>query len=200
MNQDDISTYLPKYLSPASFNDLKKEIAQFVAGGLNQTFYASNFRQPSNLYQGDGVKEVPFITVPNYAPKIIFAMVISNSCDCDPINSRLQTMSVVYCPIISLEKYIQILQQESIAEDRLVVHLQDLRNQRITNLFYLPAAPNLEESIVFLDRMCNFDPGKLSLQDMLDKRTFSLSNFGFYLLLFKISIHFSRFNEDVDRC
>jgi hypothetical protein len=40
---------------------------------------------------------------------------------------------------------------------------------------------------------------EISRESLKQQRIFSLSNYGFYLFLFKLSIHFTRFGEAVDR-
>jgi hypothetical protein len=57
----------------------------------------------------------------------------------------------------------------------------------------------LDDSIVFFDRVCNF-PNKLIVrQNLKSRRLFTLSDYGAYLFLFKLSIHFTRIQDKVDR-
>ncbi len=62
-----------------------------------------------------------------------------------------------------------------------------------------PQKPNLEESLVFLDRIWNLDNNYIDRSSLNKSRLFTLSNTGFYIFLTKLSIHFSRIRERVDR-
>jgi len=64
----------------------------------------------------------------------------------------------------------------------------------------LPKGAGLqEESIVFLDRINNISNKVIKSEELQTRRIFTLSDYGFYLFLLKISIHFSRIQEKVDR-
>ena len=65
---------------------------------------------------------------------------------------------------------------------------------------YLPRGKRLKyDAIVLLDRLNNC-PAEIIRKEMIEKqRLFTLSNYGFYLFLIKISIHFTRIREGVDR-
>ena len=43
------------------------------------------------------------------------------------------------------------------------------------------------------------DNSYISREELNSKRLFSLSDYGFYMLLFKLSVHFSRIQEKVNR-
>jgi len=79
-------------------------------------------------------------------------------------------------------------------------HLEDIRRQRITQIFYLPLGSSLGyEAIVFLDRINNCDNKSISRENLSQRRLFVLSDYGFYLFLTKLSFHFSRVQEKIDR-
>jgi hypothetical protein len=84
-----------------------------------------------------------------------------------------------------------------IAADR---HISDIRQQRIASMFYLPRIDALgEESVALLDRINNCDLQALNLGELVATRLFTLSDYGFYLFLFKLSIHLTRIRENVAR-
>ena len=57
----------------------------------------------------------------------------------------------------------------------------------------------LLESIVFLDRVNNI-PSKFIVRTTVpQKRIFTLSDYGAYLFLLKLSIHFTRIKDNVER-
>ena len=64
---------------------------------------------------------------------------------------------------------------------------------------YLPAIGNMEESLVFLDRIFNINNKYIDRSNLENIRIFSFSDYGFYLLIFKLSVHFSRVQEKVNR-
>lgn len=67
-------------------------------------------------------------------------------------------------------------------------------------MFYLPNISGLgEEAIALLDRITNCDLQKLDLDRLMESRLFTLSDYGFYIFLFKLSIHLTRIREGVSR-
>jgi len=56
-----------------------------------------------------------------------------------------------------------------------------------------------DDSIVFLDRVNNYPLGEMSVEDVKRKKLFVLSNYGLYIFLIKLSIHFTRIQENGDR-
>ena len=67
------------------------------------------------------------------------------------------------------------------------------------NVIFLPANSQMEDSIVFLDKIYHVDNRFINRDTLEDQRLFSLSDYGFYMLIFKLSIHFSRIQEKVNR-
>ena len=125
-------------------------------------------------------------------------MVLSNTCDVAAENKRLLGPRLIYCPIISLPKYEGIVRETgAIAPEQ---HLEDIRCQRVTSMFYLPTNGALgEEAIALLDRINNCDLQKLNVEELTNTRLFTLSDYGFYMFLFKLSIHLTRIREGVRR-
>lgn len=79
-------------------------------------------------------------------------------------------------------------------------HLNDLKRQYITQALYLPKGAKLKnDSIVFFDRAISLPLTEELVEQFCKRKIFTLSNFGFYLFLLKISIHFTRIQEKIDR-
>lgn len=82
---------------------------------------------------------------------------------------------------------------------KLKTTFQISKQQKITQIIFLPANSQMEDSIVFLDKIYHVDNRFINRDTLEDQRLFSLSDYGFYMLIFKLSIHFSRIQEKVNR-
>jgi hypothetical protein len=77
--------------------------------------------------------------------------------------------------------------------------LAAIREQSITSIFYLPKGAALDaEHIALLDDLHTVPLGYFSGKEERSK-LFTLGMTGFYLFLFKLSVHFCRFHESVPR-
>ena len=80
--------------------------------------------------------------------------------------------------------------------------IKDIKDQRYSNIFYLPEGPNVkEEYIVYLDQIfCVPTEDMVIFQQNIDLlRMAALDNFGFYLFVLKLSYHLNRLPEDLQR-
>lgn len=215
---DDIAIFLPKYLSDDSSTALREELKKFPTDGTKDTIYTSKLNQEEILFQGDGIAAIKTVDLIKEKFKTAPAILLSNTCDMDTKNSRLFGSQVCYAPIIDLEKYLKglsrfLLKKEtdnnkSLSKDQIeekvsqVIHnhLNDLKMQRITQMLFLPKGGNLaNDSIVFLDRIFNIETNHINRRSLKSDRLFTLSDYGLYLFLLKLSIHFTRIQEKVDR-
>ena len=79
-------------------------------------------------------------------------------------------------------------------------HLEDVKAQKVSSMFFLPESEGIhEDSIALLDRVNHCAPSVIEPEDIDRRRLFSLSDYGFYLFIFKLSIHFTRIREGVPR-
>lgn len=197
---DDIKMYLPKYLSEDDTKRLLSELQNFPTN-LDKRFYSSFLENEDTIFQGDGLTDFIVVNLPNEvffkAPIIVF----SNTCDIDNFNKRLFTSNICYAPLFSLESYKQELLEEKIKNEQSINnHIEDIKKQKITQILYLPKGYKLpEDCIVFLDRLNHCDNNSISRDNISQRKIFILSNYGFYLFLVKISIHFTRIQENVNR-
>lgn len=197
MTFDDIRVFLPKHLSAESqkllFEDLKK-----FPENLDKRFY-TGYLTDNHIYQGDGISKLPVVDIVDLKKKESVCMVLSNSCDISQDNERPFDSQIVYAPIVNLEGYIERL-NERYDPEYIDHHLDAIRKQRVTQILYLPECnENMRESIVFLDRVYCLNSKHVSRDDLHEKRVFSLSDFGNYMFLFKLSIHFTRMQDKVER-
>ncbi len=136
MNLEELRIYLPKFLSAESEKELFEGLKDFPTN-INSRFYASKFSQEDVIYQGDGIKNMLVINLPDTKVKTTNCMVFSNTCDIDFENLRFFTSQIVYAPIFNLEKYRQMLiVAGNKTSEQLEAHINSIKEQKITQLFY----------------------------------------------------------------
>jgi hypothetical protein len=196
---EEIRKFLPTFLSQGSENAFVEEITHFLQQSENRPFYTDALREAPMVFQGDGLEDLLIINLPDTATRQGKGIVLSNSCDINPLNQRLFDASLCYAPIFSLPAYLDALRKQ-FSEERVAAHERALRRQAITQIFFLPKGGNLEnDAIVFLDRIISTANQSVSRNDLSDRRIFTLSDFGAWLFTLKISIHFCRIRDQVDR-
>jgi hypothetical protein len=194
---EDIKKYLPQYLSDSDAKQLFSALKDFP-NNIDERFYSNYSLDDNILYQGDCLKDIPAFYLPDTRSKLSQSMAISNTCDMDLNNKRLWNTRILFSQIILLEKLEKALYQK-FSEDRISNYISSLKKQQITNAFYLPKSKNLDEAVAFFDYTNSFDINFVDRESLKEKRLVSLSNYGFYILLLKLSIHFTRIQEKVQR-
>lgn len=192
-----IETQLPYYLSKDRKEGLLKALKDFPD---NMDYYLDkNSSLNSEILQGDGLNSLKIIQYETLATKSIRGILLSNSCDLDSNNSRDRGLKAVIAPIIKLSKYKLILERIGVTEDKILAKMANIKAQKVTDIFYLPPVNSCdEEHIVILDDLHSIPLKFLSLETQNEK-IFTLSQAGFYLFLLKISVHFCRFHENIER-
>jgi len=193
--KENIKDYLPKFLSSSSNEELFSCLKEFPSN-IDSRFYSDFvFKTKNTGIQGDGMEDFLFFDWQHNQTKKSIAMILSNSCDISFDNNRYDTPFILYCPIISLAKYIEMLKTKGKKTSEIEY---SIKKQEITSMFYLPKGQGLsEDKIAMLDRIqsCpNNEETRLNA-----KKIFTLSNYGFYLFLLKLSIHFTRIRDGIDR-
>lgn len=197
---EDIRLYLPQYLSEEGLEDLKKQLQAFGAGSDSGKYFTSRLKSEPFLYQGDGVNSIMFNLPDPVMKENIPVLLLSNTCDMDISNKRLNPCRIMYAPIMNLDNYIAVLRKNNVSEDRIGNHINDIKNQTVSQIFFLPTGIFWgHDSIVMFDRAISIPLKQEHIDNMVASRSFSLSNYGFYLLLLKLSYHFTRILEKVDR-
>lgn len=196
---DEIRIYLPKYLSAENYDTLIKELEDFP-DNIDQRMYTS-IADEGLLCQGDVIKDMPYAEIDHLemGVKNKDCIVLSNTCDIDPNNKRFFNSRIMYAPLIELDKYKKVLLDHGVSEQQINGHINSIKEQRVSQILYLPKSQSFDESIVFLDKVINIDHRYIDRVSLNDRRLVSLSDYGFYMLLFKISVHFSRLQENVVR-
>jgi hypothetical protein len=197
---EEVKKFLPKYLSSEAERKLFSELEHFPEN-IDKRFYSYFVKKEHAIFQGDGIADVMVINLPEMVTKNVPVMIISNTCDINQTDQQLYLSRIVYAPIFNLEKYASSLIDEGLKNGKSIDnHVNDIRKQSVSQIFYLPAGGDLiEESIVFLDRLNNLPVGFIPREQISKRKIFSLSDYGFYIFLFKLSIHFTRIREGFER-
>ncbi len=199
---EDIRRYLPQYLSQDDAARLFRELERFPEN-IDSRLYASAFREGKQVCQGDGFRDLLVVHLPSPVAKNAPCMVFSNTCDIAPQNERLDSMRLLYAPIQNLSKYRESLLRDWPAEHHKNIEdrVTAIRKQRVSNIFFLPPRIGFMdyEGMVRFDTLQNGPVDFVADENIFDRRLFSLSDYGFYLFLLKLSIHFTRIREGVAR-
>lgn len=194
----NLELFLPRYLSDITRNSLIDALSQFP-DNIDQRLYAPRNALPESILQGDGVGELIVCQIPTRRFYQAPCIVLSNSCDIDPRNRSYSPVNVCYAPIFRLSKLEQELTRHY-APERTANILFSIRKQYVSQYFYLPQNQGLDyEGVVSLDQVCSTPNTEEFYESLKRMRVFSLSQYGFYLFLFKLSVHFTRMGEGVDR-
>lgn len=196
---EEIRKYLPTFLSQGSETAFLDEIKHFIRNFESRSFYTQALWDQPFIFQGDGLEGLLIINLPDTTAKSGKGMILSNSCDINPSNEHLFDASLSYAPIFSLPAYLDALRKR-FPDERVAQHERDLRRQSMTQIFFLPRGGNLpNDAIVFLDRIISVTNDKVDRTHLAKRRLFTLSDFGAWLLTLKLSIHFCRIRDKVDR-
>ena len=144
--------------------------------------------------------KMPYLNFPNTDVHLVDAILMSNTCDMSTENKRLNKCRIMYAPIIRYDKYAAMLEKSSIPATRIVNHLEDIKAQKVSQILYLPKGGKMDyEGIVFFDRAISLPLTSEIVESKCADKLFTLSNFGLYLFLLKMSIHFTRIQERINR-
>jgi len=192
-----IEAHIPYYLTQEQKAGLTEALKGFRTNPANYSCYINRYLD--EILQGDGWSNLGVIRFENSERNQIKGIILSNTCDITPENTRLIPAKITFAPIIKLSRYSSVLERAGLTEQQISAKLQAIRGQNVTTIFYLPQEGTLDdEYIALLDDIHTipataFDPGQSN------EKVFTLSMFGFYLFLLKLSVHFCRFHEEVPR-
>ncbi|MFV8334109.1 hypothetical protein [Flavobacterium sp. GSP14] len=211
--EDHFESLLPPYLTSDQKSRLKDSLSQFSiqrgAENPNAELDYNNFtnNQFCNYFkQSDLVYEIRYPHLNEetveFEKYYTTSIILSNTCDISNENSHtLNRKQSILAPIIDLNSFIEDLKNNDyFTDERLSSFLTELKLQRITNLFYISNNGG-EEYIALLDKIFWFPTDELNsyIEDINENKLFSLTQFGYYLFLLKLSFHFCRFPEALDR-
>jgi hypothetical protein len=198
MLSEDIKKFLPQYLSAESANKMFEQLSAFPTDGTKDVVYTSALLNNPHLFQGDGIANVEYIDFPDSKVGKLKVILFSNTCDMNMENQRPNPSRIMYAPLINFEKYAAGVRKKF--PDKAENHIQAIKSQHVTQALFLPKGGKLEyDAIVFFDRAISLPLSQSLVNEMINNRIFTLSDFGFYLFLFKMSMHFTRIQEKLDR-
>jgi len=200
LDLDDLKIYLPKYLSSKEEDELIDSLRNFP-NNIENKMYSDIGKETDFIYQGDGIKDLLLINFPDERVDKGNGMIVSNTCDIHEEHKRFFSPRICYTPIFNLNKYRQaLLEKQVFGENNIDAHLDSIKKQQITQIIYLPSnGTTMDDSIVFLDRINNCKNEYIDRSQLNQSRLFTLSMYGFYIFLIKLSIHFTRIRENVSR-
>lgn len=191
---DEIKNHVPYYLTKEAKEGLLAALKDFPQ---KINYYTS--RYPDEVLQGDGWNGLDVINFETAQKKPIRGIVLSNTCDISKDNPRDFPAKIVFAPLIPLWIYENRLASSSIAAEKVAAKIDAIKQQKITSIFYLPKGGALEsDHIALLDDLHTVPSGSFHEKTSKEK-FFTLSQAGFYLFIFKLSIHFCRFHENLPR-
>lgn len=194
LNQDEFAAHLPVYLTRVQKDNLIAALKNFNQHSFYTTYGTDE------LLQGDGWGQLDIFSFQSGQQRKVRGIFLSNSCDISPENERILPPNIVFVPLIPTKAVVDMLTAKGIAKNKIEDTIKDMRAQRITSVFFLPKHTNglNEDHIAFLDNVHSL-PANHFIQQKTQPKIFTLSQMGFYLFLFKLSVHFCRFGENVQR-
>ena len=206
---DNFETLLPPYLNSTEKGRLKDGLAQFRPDHRGKAIdYTDFYKNYSNdiFRQADLIREIRFPfwndEIGQYEKKYTDAIIISNTCDISQENTHLfNNKECLLAPLMDLSFFKENLIASGLNKDSIDNYIDTIRRQEKSQVFFLPATYDGVERIALLDQMFWFPVAELNsyLQDPEANKISSLSHFGYYLFLFKVSYHLCRLPESCDR-
>lgn len=192
------SKQIPDYLTAAPEKKALVSELKALSEGATTGYYLHKLSDPhgDKLLQGDGWPGLQVFSFKSGNLSSVRGIVLSNSCDVSPDNDRAWPPKVTFAPIVKLSAIRARFEQRSFAPSQIKGKLDAIRAQKVTNIFYLPADNHLsEEYVALLDDLHSMPVAN----HIKNEKLFTLSMAGFYLFVFKLSVHFCRLYENVDR-
>lgn len=197
-NAEQLKTQIPYYLTAEPKQKELLQNLEALCRGTQKGYYISAAINvsPNEVLQGDGWQGFQLYSFKTGKKRAVRGIVLSNSCDISKDNERVLAPKVVFAPIVKLSAIETHFKNLQLPEDALEARITAIKHQEVTNIFYLPAGAQLDEDYVAILDDLHSIPADSQL---LENKLFTLSMAGFYLFSFKLSVHFCRLHENVDR-
>ncbi|KPP86568.1 MAG: hypothetical protein HLUCCO07_07290 [Rhodobacteraceae bacterium HLUCCO07] len=197
---ESLQKQIPYYLTAEDRQVLVNDLKAITRGGTAD-FFLSPYRDMFKkvMLQGDGWRGFQLFLFNTGDRRSVQGMVVSNSCDIDPDNQRDLPARVIFAPLVKLAAFEAVLRKSGIEPQQVDEKLAAIRAQKTTNMFFLPSGgPLAEDHVVRLDDVHSMPVvAHFAAEDR--EKLFTLSNTGFYMLILKLTVHFCRLQERVNR-
>lgn len=192
---EEIRVLLSEHLMKDNLGTAVEEIQAMQEG---RGMIAADHEIP--ILQGDVFDGVPCVIRREGAvavePKRV--LLISNSCDATTDNPRPVPLDLTVAPLLRLSRYHQMLIDSGVVLAKADDAIRAIKRQEKTNIVYLPAGAGLDEEMVaLLDRVQSLPSTEFEATH--PRRLCVLTQRGYWILLVKLSMHFSRPHEGVER-
>lgn len=214
-NEEYFEKALPSYLTDTVKGRLKEGLKQFkrTESGSREEwspkvytdFYLS--RMKPHLLQGDVIPSIRFpqwdSSIGLFEKDYVLGMCVSNPCDMETdTKNRNIDKQVLFAPMVELIEFLTDISQDEIEVNQLRSIEIAIKDQEFSNLFYFPPSPvDGKEYVAILDQIFWFPSEEFAAvtPELLENRVLSLSMFGYYLFILKLSYHFCRLPETEER-
>jgi hypothetical protein len=196
---DTLRQQIPYYLTAdPNKKALLANLRALLEGANNGYFIPKGYDgYASEMLQGDGWPGLQVYSFITNNKMSVRGIVLSNSCDISSENQRVVPPKVTFAPIVKLSRIEERFQERGLDEKKVASRLQAIRAQDVTSMFYLPEDGLLDaEHVALLDDLHSIPVDALA---QAAEKLFTLSMAAFYLFVFKLSVHFCRLQENVDR-
>lgn len=95
---EEIRVHLPNYLSPAETAELLREIDRQLPDVHPTRMYTTGLATEKVIFQGDGIADLLYVGLPDRRIDPFNCMVLSNTCDIDPLNESMDPPAICYAP------------------------------------------------------------------------------------------------------
>jgi hypothetical protein len=194
MLMEEIQDQIPYYLTKEAGEGVLKELENY--SGKTQIILN---RESEGFLQGDGWRGFKLFDFNSGALMSAKGIIISNSCDIDPNNKRELPAKVTFVPLMRMRKIEELFRNSGLNAQATEQKLRSIREQKSTSFFFIPNQIGLDDDYAAWLNDIYSMPMKAFVESEKREKFFTLNMTGFYLFLLKLSIHFCRFHENVDR-
>lgn len=199
IDADALRQQIPYYLTAAPAQKAFLGGLKALIDGANTGYFIPRGSDgfTDEMLQGDGWSKFQVFSFKSSNVAPARGIVLSNSCDVSSENDRVLPPNVTFAPIVRLSGIRRRFEEAGLDRERVGSRITDIKAQRVTNMFYLPADGLLDEDYVaILDDLHSMP---VETHQQAAEKLFTLSMVGFYLFVFKLSVHFCRLQENVNR-
>jgi hypothetical protein len=196
MDQGELGQFrlaLPPHLAESDKKLLLQQLQGFP--GESGFFGVTDDDEP---VQGDAWRGFQILNPDSGKHEAVTGIVISNSCDLAAANDPDPDQNIVFAPMVDLDRYTKLLLDSGQSKEEVGSKVDQIRKQQIHRIFFIPENGSFGgESLIMLDDLYTQPLEDLDNHPM--EKLFSLSNYGWYVFLMKLSVHFTRMTDGVPR-